>query len=275
MASRTGGGVDQEECMMTRWLYAAMVGLSAALVVGCGAEGGATEEGPGWENAQPLTLLAELQLEGDRTLEFYEAFEGGVVISGAGPVTSPPLELDHSLTPLQIFESLAPHREAPRELVEAQLRADSLAARIPERPRSLSAPEQPLQTEVARTSQAAFGDDDSACPFSWFQSVKCAGAQTCLGYVDGAKSVQDDDVMYSIGMSCNYRNGHNHVSQYRTWWSWASKGTWFVPPGAYRYTELWNTIDFDARVTVQANGPTPGSHIAMRSSEDPWRIGTP
>ena len=79
---------------------------------------------------------------------------------------------------------------------------------------------------------------------------------------------------YAAGTTCNYRNGHNHLSQYRTWWSWTAQGTWFVAPGTVRWAEWWNgVLDFDSRVVVQTNGAVPGSHMALRSNTSGFRTG--
>ena len=108
---------------------------------------------------------------------------------------------------MQVFQKLAPNQAVPRQLVDAQTRADAMAANYPELQKSLllrpSRPAEPQSTSDIGTDQSAvWGDDDSACPWSWFSTAQCgSNTQSCLGFVDGAKSIQHDDVNYAAGTS--------------------------------------------------------------------------
>jgi hypothetical protein len=265
---------------MSRRLSVAVVGLSVAGLWGCSSEVESQTDEGSWETAQEMEKVAELEIGEGSVLEFYDAFPG-VVISGTGPVSSPPPQYDRSLKPIEIFRKFAGERAVPRALLDAQARAEAAELDAPKQRRpgavpALPSPASPATGEaVGEQSQALWGDNDSLCPWSWFSTERCKNGQTCLGFVDGAKSVQHDDVNYSIGITCNYRNGHNHLSQYRTWWSWTAQGTWFVQPGSWRYAELWSTIDYDFRTTVQVTGGNPGSHIAVRSNESGFRDAPP
>ncbi len=252
------------------------IGIASMGLGGCGSAG-TPDAAPIPEEIRELKQVAAIALDGDRTLEFYEV-DGVMVLSTAGPVNSPPLALDHNLNAVQVFQKMAPERPLPTALVEAQARVEALhrdSDRLKlTRPPRTAQPE-PAPSDIDSQQSAVFGDDDSLCPWTWFSHAFCPGdTQICLGFVDGAKSAERDDVEFSGGRTCSYRQGHNHLSQYKTWFSWTAQGTWFVAPGTWRQAEHWDGVfDFDARVVVQlaGSGQRPGSHIALQTSDDPLR----
>lgn len=104
--------------------------LSVGGCEGAGRNSGASATGQAPEVERPMALLAEASPEPGRTVSFFEAFEGAIVLGQTFPFGAQPLEMPEGMTAAQFFQKLT-GKPAPQALVDADARYERLAATSP------------------------------------------------------------------------------------------------------------------------------------------------
>jgi hypothetical protein len=224
------------------------------------------------ETGEEIAPFETLSFPGDVKVGFFEPTPGDLSVTAWGPNGSPtPITneiANAKLSKVALFERLA-NRPASEKLVQAQSRADALAAELERSevpsPEVLSeVPAEPAESsEPVRSKSQAQYLFDCKGSFSydeWFNCNFCSGVgdyDITWMWVTGDGSYTRSDKNHAYSTVSVYGGGTlNFKTEKRTWTSWSTVKTTNLANGFWVTQETpYATFDYDTRSTVsQAAG---------------------
>jgi hypothetical protein len=258
-----------------------MVMLGALSLVGCGTAEPDSVAPPTGDtpDERQMTLLAEATPESGRTVKFFEAFEGFIVLGQTFPFGAQPLKMPDGMPAAEFFQQLA-GKPAPQGLVDADVRhqrmvttlATTHPAQAQVRPVATATVSRPAATAtITRPADTSNQDPDvlyaidDAYPAQTFQANYCS----VYGVCDYLKTVPFErkayDVITGEAQACAYTSTQLLTGGYHVWWgSWTSLG--YVSFSAGSCASIgplhYNWVDFDFAASVRRSGNSPmGYHF--------------
>jgi hypothetical protein len=216
---------------------------------------------------EPAKLIATLTLEEGHTLQFWDASSAAILVAEDGPAnqqSSMKKMANRPATAPELYRALAPGREVPASLIEAQSRVDAFERSHPKRSGAPKADEGIRQAvNVGAGDQIAPpgtpGANDTLCPETFFRQNYCApydnhyygvGCSTFRAN-GGYTSAEYDDVTQTNSAVCTYRGTATFRAWHRTWWSWNSIPAASVPAGRAHWVFTFDRLfDYDYQEAI-------------------------
>lgn len=123
----------------------------------------------------PSAPIATIALDSGNELQFFEPSPGLLLVSELGTAGISPLSIDGK-NPIDLYRQLAPGRDVPRVLLDAQARAEKLPADAqPDIKVSSSDAKSSVSSQVVETGPRNYINNQS-CDDQWFNNTFCIGS---------------------------------------------------------------------------------------------------
>ena len=225
--------------------------------------------------------VARIDMENGLFVGWYEPAPGVVLVGGNIVYPHEPVILDPALSTVEQFRALAPEREVPAALLEAEALRQHFAQLAEE-----SGVKQSPAVQIERVDGMGLGDglrfetnvdgvgiqrqalpDDSACPWSWFEGAYCGicaapNHNSCgdwkvrWSFRTGTSSFTREDTWWTRTAACSYRGAIHYRVRVQPWYSWSTVVDVIRQTGeGWWWSRDDFSIDFDVESRVdQADG---------------------
>jgi hypothetical protein len=233
--------------------------LAATPLLGC-----ATNEEAEPVVTDPSAPIATIPLESGNELQFFEPSPGLLLVSELGTAGIAPVHIDGK-NPIDLYRQLAPGRDVPRILLDAQARSEKLPADAQPNIKVSSSDAKDSVASLVETGPRNYINNQS-CDDQWFNNTFCVGSydwSACRLNLVGNWWASHSSADYAHFAVCaDIGNVTMDVSM-----GDGSGGIWTVTEGTYR-TWSWSDpcvfgCNKSARLDV-TNATNDRFHASMR-----------